>query len=229
MSLYQPMLYLHWKQVRLPLVPFVVAAFGLPLLSVQGFGSEGVSALSVEAYYAVSSYQIWLPLFPMLAGGIGIVLALTAWNWDHRLGHVYALSLPVERWEYALLKMGAGVALGLLPTLAFWVGAHLAAASVTLPAGLNAYPNHLAFRFFLALLMTYAFFFALGAGTIKTTVWVVTGIFVALVASEILGDVLVLYFSGLEGVSFLELATDWLVEAGGPFEVFTGNWTLIDV
>jgi hypothetical protein len=223
------MLFVHWKQVRLLLIPFVVAAFGLPLLAVQGLGADATGGVSAEVYQIVSGYQLWLPLFPMLAGAIGIVLALTAWNWDHRLGHVYALSLPVARWEYALLKMGAGIALGLVPTLAFWIGAHVAAASVTLPAGLNAYPNHLALRFFLAMLMAYAFFFALGAGTVKTTVWVVTGIFAALVASELLGDVLVLYFSGLEGLSFLELATDWLVERGGPFEVFTGNWTLIDV
>jgi hypothetical protein len=223
------MLFVHWKQVRLLLIPFVVAAFGLPLLAVQGLGADATGGVSAEVYQIVSGYQLWLPLFPMLAGAIGIVLALTAWNWDHRLGHVYALSLPVARWEYALLKMGAGIALGLVPTLAFWIGAHVAAASVTLPAGLNAYPNHLALRFFLAMLMAYAFFFALGAGTVKTTVWVVTGIFAALVASEVLGDVLVLYFSGLEGLSFLELATDWLVERGGPFEVFTGNWTLIDV
>jgi hypothetical protein len=227
--MYQPMLFVHWKQVRLLLIPFVVAAFGLPLLAVQGLGADATGGVSAEVYQIVSGYQLWLPLFPMLALAIGIVLALTAWNWDHRLGHVYALSLPVARWEYALLKMGAGIALGLVPTLAFWIGAHVAAASVTLPAGLNAYPNHLALRFFLAMLMAYAFFFALGAGTVKTTVWVVTGIFAALVASEVLGDVLVLYFSGLEGLSFLELATDWLVERGGPFEVFTGNWTLIDV
>jgi hypothetical protein len=227
--MYQPMLFVHWKQVRLLLIPFVVAAFGLPLLAVQGLGADATGGVSAEVYQIVSGYQLWLPLFPLLAGAIGIVLALTAWNWDHRLGHVYALSLPVARWEYALLKMGAGIALGLVPTLAFWIGAHVAAASVTLPAGLNAYPNHLALRFFLAMLMAYAFFFALGAGTVKTTVWVVTGIFAALVASEVLGDVLVLYFSGLEGLSFLELATDWLVERGGPFEVFTGNWTLIDV
>jgi hypothetical protein len=223
------MLFVHWKQVRLLLIPFVVAAFGLPLLAVQGLGADATGGVSAEVYQIVSGYQLWLPLFPMLALAIGIVLALTAWNWDHRLGHVYALSLPVARWEYALLKMGAGIALGLVPTLAFWIGAHVAAASVTLPAGLNAYPNHLSLRFFLAMLMAYAFFFALGAGTVKTTVWVVTGIFAALVASEVLGDVLVLYFSGLEGLSFLELATDWLVERGGPFEVFTGNWTLIDV
>jgi hypothetical protein len=227
--MYQPMLFVHWKQVRLLLIPFVVAAFGLPLLAVQGLGADATGGVSAEVYQIVSGYQVWLPLFPMLAGAIGIVLALTAWNWDHLLGHVYALSLPVARWEYALLKMGAGIALGLVPTLAFWIGAHVAAASVTLPAGLNAYPNQLALRFFLAMLMAYAFFFALGAGTVKTTVWVVTGIFAALVASEVLGDVLVLYFSGLENLSYLELATDWLVERGGPFEVFTGNWTLIDV
>jgi len=227
--MYQPMLFVHWKQVRLLLIPFVVAAFGLPMLAVQGLGADATGGVSAEVYQIVSGYQLWLPLFPMLAGAIGIVLALTAWNWDHRLGHVYALSLPVARWEYALLKMGAGVALGLVPALAFWVGAHVAAASVALPAGLNAYPNQLALRFLLAMIMSYAFFFALGSGTIKTTVWVVSAIFAVLVGSELLGDVLVLYFSGLEGVSFLELATDWLVEMGGPFEVFVGNWTLIDV
>ena len=227
--MYQPMLFVHWKQVRLLLIPFVVAAFGLPLLAVQGLGADAADGVSAEVYQIVSGHQLWLPLFPMLAGAVGIVLALTAWSWDHRLGHVYALSLPVARWEYALLKMGAGIALGLVPTLAFWIGTHVAAASVTLPAGLSAYPNQLALRFFLAMLIAYAFFFALGAGTMKTTVWVVSGIFAALVASEVLGDVLVLYFSDLEGLSFLELASDWFVERGGPLEVFTGNWTLIDV
>ena len=32
------MLFLHWKNVRLGLVPFVVCAFGLPLLALQGAG-----------------------------------------------------------------------------------------------------------------------------------------------------------------------------------------------
>ena len=227
--MYQPMLFVHWKQVRHVLVPFVVAAFGLPLLSVQGLGADGSGGPSAAVAQFVTSYQTWLPLFPMLAGAVGILLALTAWNWDHKLDHVYALSLPVARWEYVLLKMGAGVVLALVPAVALWVGAHVAAASVTLPAGLNAYPNHLALRFLVATLLTYAFFFALGAGTIKTTVWVVSGFFAVLVASELIGDVAVLYFSDLQGVSFLELATDWLVDAGGPFEVFVGNWTLIDV
>ena len=229
-ALYQPMLYVHWKQVRHALAPFVVASFALPLIAVQGLGRPpGTEAVSPEVYQYVTGYQLWLPVFPMLAGSIGVLLALTAWNWDHKLGHVYALSLPIARWEYVLLKMAAGTALGLVPGTAFWLGAHAAAASVSLPVGLNAYPNQLALRFFFGMLLAYAFFFALGAGTIKTTLRVVSAIFVALLAAELLGDLAVLYFSGLQGTSFFELATDWLVEAGGPFEVFVGNWTLIDV
>jgi hypothetical protein len=227
--MYQPMLFVHWKQVRLVLLPFVVAAFALPLLAVQGLGSDASGGVSPDVYQWVSGTQLWLPLFPVLAASIGVLLAITAWNWDHKLGHVYALSLPVARWEYALLKMGAGIALGLVPTFALWIGAHVASASVSLPAGLNAYPNQLTLRFFFGMLMAYAFFFALGSGTIKTTVWVVGAVLAAVVASELLGDVLVLYFSDLEGLSFLELATDWLVDAGGPFEIFVGSWTLIDV
>ena len=228
--MYQPMLFAHWKQVRHVLLPFVVASFALPLLAVQSMGTPpGAGTVPVEVYQYVWPSQVWLPLFPVLAGAIGVLLALTAWNWDHKLGHVYALSLPVARWEYVLLKMGAGMVLALVPAVALWIGAQVAAASVSLPPGLNAYPNQLALRFFASTLLLYAFFFALGAGTVKTTVWVLTAFFGALVAAELLGDVAVLYFSDLQGVSFLELATDWLVEAGGPFEVFVGNWTLIDV
>ena len=228
--MYQPMLFVHWKQVRHVLVPFVVASFALPLLAVQGLGTPpGAATVPAEVYQYVWPSQVWLPLFPVLAAGIGILLALTAWNWDHKLGHIYALSLPVARWEYVLLKMGAGVALALVPALTLWIGAHVAAASVSLPPGLDAYPNQLALRFFASTLLIYAFFFALGAGTMKTTIWVITAFFVALVAAELLGGVAVLYFPGLQGLSFLQLATDWLVEAGGPFEVFVGNWTLIDV
>jgi len=217
--MYQPMLYVHWKQVKLVLAPFALAAFALPLLVIQGLTTAPGGAV-VPVLAATSSP--WLPLFPLLAGSLGVVLALTAWNWDHRLGHVYALSLPVARWEYALLKMGAGIVLGLLPTMALWLGAHVAAASVTLPAGLTAYPNQLAIRFFMAMLLAYALFFALGSGTIKTTVWVVTTIFAVLVATQ-------LFPAFTAGSAALDLVSEWLVRAGGPLEVFTGNWSLIDV
>ena len=114
--MYQPMLFVHWKQARLLLIPFVMAAFGLPLLQVQGLGpGPGGEAVTLSAVAIVSSYQIWLPVFPLFAAAVGAMLALTAWNWDHQHQHVYALSLPLARWEYAMLKMGAGVVLLLIP------------------------------------------------------------------------------------------------------------------
>lgn len=228
--MYQPMLFVHWKQVKLLLIPCVVAAFALPLLSIQGMGTPtGAEAASPEVFQIVAATEVWLPLFPALAGVIGIVLALTAWSWDHRLGHVYALSLPVARWEYALLKMGAGTVLCLLPAISLWFGAHAAAAAVTLPEGLSAYPNHLALRFFVATLLSYAFLFALASGTMKTTVWIACAVFGAFVASEVLAGAVTYYVPSLDHVSGLSVVTDWLVRTGGPFEVFTGNWSLIDV
>ena len=44
--MYQPMLFIHWKQVRLVLIPFVIAAFGLPLMVIQGLGPAPGAGLS---------------------------------------------------------------------------------------------------------------------------------------------------------------------------------------
>ena len=230
--MYRPMLFLHWKQIRMALVPFMIASFGLPLLAIEGLGTPpGMDAATLEAYRLVTDFQAWLPFFPMLAAAIGITLALSAWNWDHQMNHVYALSLPVTRWEYTVAKMGAGVTLALLPVLAMWIGSHVAAASLSLPAGLNAYPNQLTVRFFFAILIGYAAFFALAAGTVKTAVWVLGAVvgFVVIggIGSEMLADQGTIDF--FVRVNVVEAVVDWMLEAPGPLEVFTGSWSLIDV
>jgi hypothetical protein len=228
--MYQPMLYLHWKQIRLVLIPLVLASFGLPLLAVAGLGaSPGMSETSLNAFAILDGLSLWLPFFPALAGAIGVILALSAWNWDHRLGHVYALSLPVTRMEYTLLKMGAGGVLTLLPATAMWLGAHVAAASVALPAGLHTYPDQLAIRFLLASLIAYSVLFAMAAGTVKTTVWIV-GIVAAFLLVGLIGtDLLILFSRSFERTDIVGSVIGWLLDAPGPFEVFTGNWSLIDV
>ena len=139
------------------------------------------------------------------------------------------MSLPLARWEYAMLKMGAGVVLALIPATAMWLGAHLASASVALPEGLHAYPNQLGIRFFLAILMSYALLFAMAAGTTKTTVWIVSGVIAFFIVGDLLNGALAFYFPFFESFNMVEATANWLIRAGGPFEVFTGNWTLIDV
>ncbi len=228
--MYKPMLFLHWKQVRLALVPFIIAAFGLPLMLIDGFGTPaGMTATTMEAYRFVNGYQEWLALFPALAVGIGVTMALSAWNWDHQYKHVYALSLPLTRWEYTISKMVAGAQLALIPAVALWLGAHVAAASITLPAGLNAYPNQLAIRFGLAVLLSYAGFFALASGTVKTTIWLVTAVVSFVVIGNMANGFLGTYYPWFAQTNLVEQTMLWMLEAPGPFEVFSGSWSLIDV
>jgi len=227
--MYQPMIYLHWRQVRVALIPFVVAAFGLPLVLVQGMGGYDPQSSGVAAYQYLINAQVWIPLFPLLAAATGMTLALSSWNWDHQLNHVYALSLPLPRWRYATLKMGAGLVLGLVPAASFWIGVHLAAASVSLPEGLQAYPNALAVRFTLAVLVSYAFVFALASGTVRTTVVLLTGFLVLLLVGGSVMDLLATRFVALQDTNALEVFMEVLTSRHGPLEVFTGSWMLFDV
>jgi hypothetical protein len=228
--MYQSMLFLHWKQIRHVLALLVVTSFALPLMAVRGLGTmPGMDGAGLDAYRFVLEAQRWLPFFPLLAAGIGITLALSAWNWDHQLDHVYALSLPVTRWDYTLQKMLAGATLAALPVVGFWLGSHLAAASIELPEGLNAYPDELAVRFLFGILLAYAFSFAIAAGTIKTALWVIGGFLGFLFFGAVINDFLAQYFDFFARVHVVNEVMEWLAHAPGPLEVYTGNWGLIDV
>jgi len=229
---FRTFLFLHWKGVRFGLVPLVLAAFGLPLLSVQGIAPDPTGALgsTVEGAEMLRSLQVWLPFYPLLATLAGVTLALSAWNWDHKGGHVYALTLPLSRWRYVLLKMGAGAVLLLIPFLVFWFGCLLATAALEIPEGLRAYPTAVAVRFLLSALVMYAALFAFGAGTLRTAVWIIVGFLVVWVAGGALTDfVLRNFFPDLGGFSFM----DWFARAAlgwpGPFQVLTGSWMIVDV
>ncbi|MDX1493344.1 MAG: hypothetical protein R3253_04740 [Longimicrobiales bacterium] len=228
--MYKSLLFLHWKQIRHVLALLVIASFTLPLMAVNGLGTiPGMEGAGQDAYWFVTRFQAWLIFFPLLAAGVGITLALSAWNWDHQLNHVYALSLPITRWEYTLGKMLAGATLVVLPAVGLWLGSHVAVASVELPEGINAYPNQLAVRFLFAALLAYSAFFAAAAGTVKTTLWLVGGILTFIVLGSIANDVMAQYVVYFSRVHVVEAVMTWMAYAPGPFEVFTGSWSLIDV
>lgn len=223
------LLYLHWKTVRWGLLPFVVAAFALPVIAVQALGGGGSIPATFYIHQIFTVGATWNPLFPLLAAGTGATLALSAWSWDHHGQHVYALSLPLPRWRYAGLKFGAGALLALIPTAGLAGGAYLSVASLSIPTGLHGYPGALTLRFLAAVLTAYGIVFALAAGTIRTAVIVLT----AVILTPLLGDVVVTFAGdfvpALQGVHF----TSWLADAvsrwPSPLQIFTGNWFLIDV
>jgi hypothetical protein len=229
---FKQMLYVNWKGSRLVLFPLVIASFGLPLLAVQGIlpTPEVASRFGYTATSLLNRLQIWLPVFPALAAATGGILALAVWNWDHRVEHVYPLSLPLPRWQYSLLKMGSGAILLMVPAFTFWMGSLLATASIPIPEGLNAYPTSLAIRFLFASAIAYTVMFTMAAGTMRTAIIVITAFVTFLVAGSMMSDFIVeTVRPDLRGWSFLRWFSLLLIKWPGPFEVFTGSWMLIDV
>lgn len=219
------MLSLHWKAARWGLLPWVVVAFGFPFMVVSRLQPEHVDG----------SQALWQPLLslgsllPLVAAAAGATVALTAWSWDHRQGHVYALALPVTRSRYASTKFLVGLLLAAIPAVALAGGGMLAAATVELPDLVRAYPAALALKFYLASITAYGVLFALAAGTMRTAVIVLS----AAVGTIFFGDPLLQLTAGvipsLEGILMSDLLVDAMTRPWSPFQVFFGNWFLFDV
>lgn len=218
--MFRVMLLSHWNWSKLLLMAAVVGAFTLPVLSVQEAGSQDPSRWG--QWELLSSMQNWSVWYAALAAGIGLIIGTSAWAGDHRGGHVYALSLPIERWRYVLLRFSVGAVLLMAPVVALWIGAIVASASIELPEGLRAYPTALAGRFLLASLLTYSVFFAISAGTARIAGYVLV-VIGGIVVAQILLSTAGVNANPLSGLM------SWLTSWPGPFEVLTGRWMLIDV
>ena len=218
--MFRVIVYSQWKWSRLIVTLGAVVGFALPIVSVQGAASADRSALG--AGELLRAVQSWGTLYPVLAAALGLLVAITTWAPDHRGRHVHALSLPLPRWRYVLLRFGAGATLLAAPIVAVSAGALLATWSATIPAGLQGYPVALGIRFALAVLVAYAVFFAVSAGTARTA-----GIILGIIGSVILVQI-------IAGVANLDLdlfgkAQVAVLNWPGPLAIFTGRWMLIDV
>lgn len=218
--MFRAILFTQWKWSRLPVALLTAAAFLVPLLAVQGArlptGEPTQPGELLEYVRAVGVF------FPILAGLSGLLVGVSAWAADHRERHVYALSLPLARWHFALLRLGAGLVLLLGPVLAVWIGSQIAATVTLIPQGLASYPYLITLRFILCSLVAYSCFFAISAGTSRTAA-IILGSLLAVVAIQMM----------LEAVGVDLNILGWLVDRlfvwPGPLDIFTGRWMLIDV
>lgn len=218
--MFKAILYTQWKWSRLVVALSVVIVFALPIMSVQQAGITEPSRWEVRGL--LRTIEMWSVWYAVLAAGLGLLMATTAWAQDHRGRHVYALSLPIPRWQYSMLRFAAGSLLLAAPVVALWIGALLATAMAQIPPGLNAYPNALALRFALAAFLAYSIFFAISAGTTRTAAYVLA-VIGALVVTQVM-----LEASGMSG-DLVEVLFDRVITWPGPLEIFTGRWMLIDV
>src|SRR5262245_30540776 len=218
--MFRQILYTQWKWSRLALLVMVLAAFALPVIA-----SRSIVPATRDYWLTqdmLSALQSWGLVYPVLAGAVGLILALVTWSADHQGKHIYALSLPIPRWNYVLLRFAAGALLLAAPTLALWGGSLVATVATALPPGLQAYPTILALRFGLAAFVAYAIFFAISAGTSKTAGYVL---------ATLGGIVVIQLFIDAVGwdVQLVQPLLLRLVLWPGPFEIFTGRWMLFDV
>jgi hypothetical protein len=227
-DMYRQLLNLHWKTVRWPLAPVILLAFGLPLFVLRLADVFGPAGTRVPPAMVIHMQGEWSFVFPFLALITGVMIALTAWSWDHQGRHVYALSLPVSRGRYSMLKLAAGMTMLLLPVIALAVGTMAGLAATPVPTGLHAYPLSFVARFLLAATIVYAATFAAASSTVRTTA-IILVLFVLVV---IFGTVFVSFLQEAlhdhSIVTPIELLYTALARWPGPFNVFGGNWLIID-
>jgi hypothetical protein len=218
--MFRAILFTQWKWARIALMLGAVVAFGLPLVLAQPL--PGLFAQDVGSSLAIEYLGSFGALFPLLATLLGLLLAVSAWAADHAGRHVYALSLPLPRWQLVLYRLGSGLTLLALPLLALWIGALLAVSILDLPEGLRAYPTLLALRFALAALVAFALFFSISAGTTRTA---------GVVLGTIVGIFLAQWLFALvdSDVNLLGTLIEVLFAWPGPLDIFSGRWMLIDV
>jgi hypothetical protein len=230
MNAWNSMLRLHWKAARWPLAPMILLSVGLPMmvLRTMELGTRVQFRGEVLPAEVLMYEQVWLPVFVLLAVTVGVLVALTAWSWDHQARHVYALSLPLSRGKYVLYKMSAGLVILALPVLALLAGTLVGLAFISVPVGLHAYPFSFTLRFLLACAVTYAAIFALASGTVRTTVIVL----IVLIVVVVFGSIAITFLRNIWDLPFLrtpgELLFDAMLNWPGPFSVFGGSWMIID-
>jgi hypothetical protein len=207
----------QWKWTRGVALIATLAGFVVPVLSVQA--AQGAIRRADDFVGAMQQFSVG---YSLLAAGAGLMIALAAWAHDHRGRHVYALSLPVPRWQYALMRYGAGALFLAAPVAGVLVGTLVVAAFGGVPAGLHVYPIALTLRFAFAAAVAYSLFFAISASTPKTA-GVVLGTLGALVLMQVLLSMAHVRYDMLGAVG------NAIFNNGGILSVFSGRWMLIDV
>ncbi|HEY2851077.1 MAG TPA: hypothetical protein VGI97_14450 [Gemmatimonadaceae bacterium] len=217
--MFAQILYTQWKWARTELFLYVLGAFLVPTIIIRT-GFSYVDTYEIRSVLGVGTFAgVFLAALALLSA---FGLAWRPYILDAGLKHVGPLSLPISWGEFVRMRFLAGVMLLAIPAAAVWLGGVLAAASVTIPPTLHAYPGGLAVRFYLASLVAYGAAFALQYVAGKNAVRLAVIVLVVIALAEIAAQMI-----GLSSI----LATAWnlLTNWPGPFAVFAARWMLIDV
>lgn len=216
--MFNAILLLQWKSARPWIIASMVAMILLPLISVtRAWPSD-----STEMALFLAELDLWSLLYPAAAIAIGVAMGIVTWHSDRRNDFVYALTLPIARSRYVLLRFGAGMVWLTAIALLLGLAATVAVAMVDVPATLNAHPIRLALKFALAGLAVFATAFAFAALPTRARR---IGVRVVLI-------LLAVQFAAVQidpEANLIRPLVEVLIGPAGPFAALGGRWMLIDV
>ncbi|MHB1096444.1 MAG: hypothetical protein ACYC3F_09735 [Gemmatimonadaceae bacterium] len=220
--MFRAVLYTQWKWSRPAILLAVLVAGYIPVAALRSMPYKSADTYYIPMLYqsitAASMYYQWLALF------VAVIVAISAWQADGQRQHVYALSLPVPRWRFVLLRFGAGAALLGVVAAAVGLFGGVAAAIAPLPPMLHAYPIGLAVRFWLGSLIPFGLIFALLVSNPRRVRLVVAG-----VATIIVVDMALATIGVIEKPVVFGTIVDAIYSGRGPLAAFLSKWMLVDV
>src|SRR5258706_3661807 len=101
-AMFRAVLYTQWKWSRLIVVLGTVAAFAIPLLSLQGAARADHGALQTQEL--LGAVQSWGALYPLLATALGLLMAIAAWAAHHPRPHNPSVTLPIQPLRFGVLR-----------------------------------------------------------------------------------------------------------------------------
>ncbi|MBI2795332.1 MAG: hypothetical protein HYX65_01335 [Gemmatimonadetes bacterium] len=209
----------HWKWSRWGVYLLVAALFSTPVVLLGVLGTRDLTLIPVwEVLGPTSGAGAAYLVFSLFTG---LWLAASAWNVDTAQDAVYALTRPVPRWYFVLMRLGSGVALSLVPILAVLAGALFAALVTTRPPEMRVFPVALTAKFAVATWLAYGFCFGgftgfrprTAARNVRPLVVILSGVLI----------------DAATGSHVTTVIGNWLTGPWSPIGVFFGRWNLFDV
>ena len=143
--MFRVVLMTQWKWTMTAFVIVAVAVLAMPFWAVGLLNGSGLTAMEIRQ--VLSRMEFTGFVYGMMAFVTGMIAAGGAWNGDSTSNYVYAMTLPVPRWHFVMLRFGAGASILLAVAIVVWIGALLATTVVSMPPTLHRYPSALALRY----------------------------------------------------------------------------------
>jgi hypothetical protein len=213
-------LFVQWKWNRDFLAFFTIIGFVAPILILSIALPHLAMASPRELVTVGGIIGVTVATVAVVAG---LTIAWQGYSVDDRIGHIYALSLPVTRRRALVMRAATAVVLLVIPTVGVWAGAMIATARASLPPTLQSYAGSLALKAILAAWFAHCCMFALRYAAGRRAKAVMGTLAVGAMLLALLAVVWPATQDPIARVG------GYLISIPGPFGVLFGRWTMIDV